>query len=134
MRTVARRTVTRESELNVSYDDGVGDNVDVYGAKESEVIVALKLTLQLQREKVGLAEAEWLREKERIALLSANGAAAHDDAAVGSSSGRSSGSREYRGQFSHMADDPLAFFHALEKCFELNSISRASWSRLLPRC
>ena len=30
-----------ESELNVSYDDGVGNNVDVNGAKESEAIVTL---------------------------------------------------------------------------------------------
>ena len=128
-----------ESELNVRYDDGVSDNVDVNGAKESEAIVALKLKLQLQREKAEgkmrlmiekarLAEVEWLREKERIEPLGANGAAAHDDAAVGSSSG----SREYRGKFSHMADDPLALFHALEKFLELNSIPWASWSRLVP--
>ena len=75
-----------------------------------------------------MAESEWLRKNEIIALLSANDATAHDDADGGS--GR--GSKEYRGQLPHMADDQLAFFHALEKCFELNSIPRASWSRLLP--
>ena len=88
-----------EDEVNVSADDSVDNKIDANGAKESETIVALKLKLQLHREKAEgemrvmketarlaekLAEVEWLRENERIAVLGANGATAHDDADVGS--------------------------------------------------
>ena len=43
-----------------------------------------------------------------------------------------SGSKEYRGLLPHMSDDPLAFFHALEKCLELNQVAKADWPKLMP--
>ena len=43
--------------------------------------------------------------------------------------GRSSG---FHGHLPHMGEDPLAFFHALEKILQLNTIVQSDWHKLLP--
>ena len=130
-----------ESDVEVESDGAADDSVAI---GESEKIIALRLKLQLaQAERISqkermeaefvvmkheekLAETEWIRERERMSLLGAAGAASQ----IGTDGDGPSG--VFRGHLPHMSDDTLAFFHALEKTFQLNNIAQSDWTKLLP--
>ena len=64
----------------------------------------MEAELVVIKHKEKLAETEWARERECMALLGATGAASQS----GTDGGRPSSS--FGGHLPHMGDDPLAFF------------------------
>ena len=85
-----------------------------------------ELTVMKHRGKLG--ETEWARERERMALLGAAGVASQYGT---DGDGPSSG---FRRLLPHMGDDPLAFFHALEKTFQFNNIAQSTGLNYYLRC